>query len=82
MTVIQAFTSVFQEPTTLPPIRGFEHAIRLIPGAGIIAVRSYRYPYAHMEAIDKIVKEMLDAGIIRKSRSPFENPVLLVKKKT
>lgn len=79
--VLEKFAQVFREPTALPPRRGFEHSIRLWEGSGTVSVRPYRYPHAHMEAIEKMVKEMLASGIIRKCRSPFASPVLLVKKR-
>lgn len=79
--LLNQFASIFQEPTELPPERGFEHSIRLIEGSGTIAVRPYRYPHAHMEVIEQMVKQMLESGVIRPSRSPYASPILLVKKK-
>ncbi|PNX59293.1 retrotransposon-related protein, partial [Trifolium pratense] len=68
-------------PSGLPPTREHDHAIVLKPDANILNLRPYRYPYYQNNEIEKIVKEMLQAGITRHSTSPFSSPILLVKKK-
>lgn len=79
--LIKEFSSVFATPTELPPRRLFEHRIHLEPGSKPVNVRPYRYPYFQKTEMEKLVREMLDQGIIRPSQSPFSSPVLLVKKR-
>ncbi|XP_050916371.1 uncharacterized protein LOC127131495 [Lathyrus oleraceus] len=79
--VLKSFEKVFNLPAGLPPIRKHDHAITLKDEADIPNLRPYRYPFFQKNEIEKIVKEMLQTGIIRHSTSPFSSPVLLVKKK-
>lgn len=79
--ILLQFESVFHMPEGLPPNREKEHATVLQEGTSPINVRPYRYPQAQKDKIERLVREMLAAGIIQPSCSPFFSPVLLVKKK-
>lgn len=72
---------MFTDPQTLPPHRTYDHAIPLMHGATPINSRPYHYNPEHKTEIEKQVKELLAAGLICHSHSPFASPVLLVKKK-
>lgn len=79
--LLQQYDQVFAEPTSLPPHRGYDHAITLKPGVEPVKQNPYRYPYLQRMEIERLVSEMLKAGIIQPSNSPWSSPVLLVKKK-
>lgn len=79
--ILEGYSDVFQEPDGLPPIREHDHAITLLDGAPIPNIHPYRYPHYQKNEIEKFVREMLQAGIIRPSVSPFSSPVILVRKK-
>jgi hypothetical protein len=79
--VVQRFSNLFMDPTSLPPPREFDHHIPLVPGAQPVNVRPYKYNPHQKTEIEKQVSEILQQGIIQRSVSPFASPVLLVKKK-
>jgi hypothetical protein len=78
--LIGAYAEVFKEPEGLPPSRSHDHRILLKDEAKPTCVRPYCYPYYQKEEIEKLVREMLSAGVIRPSQSPYSSPVLLVRK--
>jgi hypothetical protein len=56
-------------------------AIDIKEGSHIPNIRPYRYPHHQKEAIEVFVKDMLAAGLIRPSLSPYASPLILVKNK-
>jgi hypothetical protein len=55
---------LFQEPTSLPPQRPFDHAIPTIPGVQPVNIKPYRYNPSQKDKIEWQVKEMLLHGVI------------------
>ena len=80
---LQKYTSIFIDdlPTKLPPKRPEDHKIDLIPGNAPPIKAPYRTSQAQQNEIMNQVNELLQAGLIRPSSSPFGSPVLLVHKK-
>ncbi|KAK8933363.1 hypothetical protein KSP39_PZI015730 [Platanthera zijinensis] len=79
--ILTDYADVFQEPRTLPPPRFRDHRIPLKAGAEPTNVRPYRYLHIQKAEIERSVREMLEAGIIRPSTSSFSALIILVKKK-
>ena len=61
--------------TTLEP-----HVIETMTDTPV-KVKPYKIPYATREIIQEEVEAMLEAGIIEPSNSPYDSPVVIVRKK-
>ena len=81
--LLSKYTDVFPDklPLELPPERSVDHAIETIPGSEPPSRPPYRLPPAQLEVMRRNIDELLKAGLIRPSVSPYGAPVLFVKKK-
>lgn len=61
------FEDLFQVPTLLPPPRFHDHKIPLVDESQVVKIRPYRYPAVQKAEIERLIQEMLQAGIIRDS---------------
>jgi hypothetical protein len=68
-------------PPGLPPIRGIEHQIDLIPGASLPNRAPYRTNPEETKEIQQQIQSLLDKGYICESLSPCVVPIILVPKK-
>jgi hypothetical protein len=70
---------VFSTPQGLPPSCGVhDHFIPLVPRSLPLNTRLYRHPFSKKNEIEKMVQEILNAGIILPSTSPYSCPVVMV----
>jgi hypothetical protein len=80
--ILSKHQTVFSTPQGLPPSRGVhDHSIPLALGSLPPNIRPYRHPFAQKNEIEKMVQELLTAGVIRPSTSPYSSPVVMVLKK-
>nr|GEU50102.1 retrotransposable element Tf2 [Tanacetum cinerariifolium] len=68
--LIEEFADVFEVPNCLPPKRGHDHKIPLKEGTQPINMRPYRHPPTQKDAIESMVKDLLD------SRDKFLIPLI------
>lgn len=68
--LLKEFEDLFTELHGLPPKKKRDHAIQLVEGAQPSNLRPYRYPHFQKNEVERIVKEMLTARIIRSKVSP------------
>lgn len=57
-----------------------EHSIH-VEDAIPIRQKPYRIPYSRRKVVEKDIQKMLDAGVVRRSNSPWASPIVLVEKK-
>lgn len=76
------YPQLFAEPKGLPPSRGpFDHKIPLEVGRNPVNLRPYRCSSLRKDVIEKLIRDMLEQGIVQPSCSPYASPVVLVGKK-
>ncbi|GKE20821.1 hypothetical protein Tco_1432333, partial [Tanacetum coccineum] len=63
--VVEEFIDVFGVLKELPPSRPCDHRIPLLEGTKTMNVRPYRHPLTQKDAIESMVQELLDTGVIR-----------------
>ncbi|GJU75271.1 reverse transcriptase [Tanacetum coccineum] len=71
----------FQYRVSLPPKRAYDYKIALKEGVEPVNVGPYRHLPTQKDAIESMVRELLETGVIRESQSSFASPVVMVKKK-
>jgi len=81
--LIQDFCDVFPAdlPPGLPPVRGIEHHLDLLPGTTLPNKPAYRCNPMETKELQRQVEERIDRRYIRESMSPCSVPTLLVPKK-
>ena len=83
MVLLDRFQDVMPNalPKELPPKREVDHRIEVVPGCTPPVKSPYRLSIAENAELKRQLNELLEAGFIRPSRSPYGAPVLFVKKK-
>ena len=79
--ILDNHSKVFETPKGLPPIHDHDHAIHFILGSVPPNIRPYKYPYVQKSEIERMIAEILEAGIIQPSQSCFSTLVVLVYKR-
>ncbi|GJV34942.1 hypothetical protein Tco_1407419 [Tanacetum coccineum] len=80
--IVRDFPDVFPEDLPgIPLARQVEFQIDLVPGAAPVVRAPYRLAPSEMKELSDQLQEPSEKGFIRPSSSPWEAPVLFVKKK-
>ena len=68
-------------PAGLPPSREVDHKIELVPGATPQSRPTFRLSAFELAEMKKQLEDLVKAGFVQPSKSPYGAPVLFVKKK-
>ena len=80
---LKVFTLVFSKQTfdVLPEPKEWDHSVELIPGSKPSGCKIYLLSPAKQKELDMFLKENLETGWIRPSKSLMLSPVFFIKKK-
>jgi len=80
---LRDFHAVFSKDSfdELPGTKPWDHAVELAPDASPKSCKVYPLSASEQKELDAFLKENLDSGWIRPSKSPMAAPVFFVKKK-
>jgi len=80
---LKEFDSIFSKESfdALPESKKWDHAVELIPGEKASNFKVYPLAPTEQKELDKFLKENLETGQIRPSKSPMASPVFFIKKK-
>ena len=80
--ILGELSDIFQNPPhgIMPP-RSRDHIIELMPRSSPIRKFSYKQSHRNKSKIKHLVQELLDAGIITRSKSPFSTLLIPIRKK-
>jgi hypothetical protein len=77
--ILSKLQVVFSIAQGLPPSHGVhDHSIPLILGSLLPNIRPYSHPFSQKNEIEKMLQELLNAGVILPSMSPYSSPVVMV----
>ncbi|XP_074315595.1 uncharacterized protein LOC141651798 [Silene latifolia] len=81
--LLEQYQDVFpaELPSGLPPLRGIEHQIHLVPESVLPNRPAYRCDPNAARELQKQINELMNKGFVRESLSPCAVPTLLVPKK-
>ncbi|MDN6032746.1 MAG: hypothetical protein L0I26_10030 [Lactococcus lactis] len=81
--IMEDYADVITEesPSNLPPIRRHQHRIVLIDPKKVSGRNQYPLSFSEKQELTKQVDKLLQQGFIRESSSPYNSPVLFVRKK-
>nr|GEY22863.1 retrotransposable element Tf2 [Tanacetum cinerariifolium] len=78
MADLAEFDSAFDLPKELPPKRTYAHRIPLVPNTPLVNIRPYKHPPKQKDAIELMVKELLESGQLNKAIMKDKFPILVV----
>ncbi|GJW11766.1 putative mitochondrial protein [Tanacetum coccineum] len=76
--VVDQYADVFVVPRKLPPQRSYDHKIPLLEGIQPVNIRPYRHPPTQKDAIEAMVRELLEAWVIKPNNNPFASPIVML----